>query len=335
MTMLLNKSPVACSKEERAQSNPTSLTPPSTPRHDTTAPSSQKLTVKIQNIHEALKRCTSLAPSDTVNDLLTRLVTLCIVPYDDSTTTSFFSHPGSNELCLSLRRICSEAEGELETFWAREITALAQQHQGALYKQFPSFSGCHCSTCGHGFAFANDFVAPKPSNLLSNFPYFKNYVDLSRLEGALLDTFLPSPPSGITFIGSGPLPLSSLCLLDRYPHGKAWNIDRDVTALAHSRKLSAVLGYGDRMQYLCADITSEGPGGDQAWTSSTAILLAALVGTDTKTKIYILSSLARKLSSGTIILVRSARGLRSVLYPVSPTSITLCLVPFRTVVSSL
>jgi nicotianamine synthase len=46
------------------------------------------------------------------------------------------------------------------------------------------------------------------------------------------------------------------------------------------------------------------------------VFLAALVGMDNETKMGILGSLARKLKRGTLVVARSARGLRSVLYPV-------------------
>lgn len=56
---------------------------------------------------------------------------------------------------------------------------------------------------------------------------------------------------------------------------------------------------------------------DTIWNDFPVVFLAALVGTETSSKLTILASLSRKLNPGTLVVARSARGLRSVLYPVS------------------
>lgn len=58
----------------------------------------------------------------------------------------------------------------------------------------------------------------------------------------------------------------------------------------------------------------EGKGTD--WASFDVLFLAALVGMDNGTKMGILASLARKMRPRALVVARSARGLRSVLYPV-------------------
>lgn len=153
---------------------------------------------------------------------------------------------------------------------------------------------------------------PGPS-LLNSFPYYQNYIDLSRLECCALEAFLPASPSKIAFIGSGPLPLTSLCMLDRYPDAKVHNIDRDLEALNVSEELCNQLGYGG-MKFAHEDITGAS---HVDWAAYEVVFLAALVGTDTESKIDILASLASKLKPGTLVVARSAQGLRSVLYPVS------------------
>lgn len=169
--------------------------------------------------------------------------------------------------------------------------------------------------------------------LLDLFPYYQNYIDLSRLECSTLEAYLPAAPKQIAFIGSGPLPLTSLCMLDRYPNAIAHNIDRDTSALRVSQRLCETLGYGKRMTFACEDasVEEEGPSDKQGivsepetcsfidtdWKSLEVVFLAALVGMETSTKLSILASLSRKLNPGTLVVARSARGLRSVLYPVS------------------
>ncbi|KAI8932306.1 hypothetical protein NX059_010502 [Plenodomus lindquistii] len=122
-------------------------------------------------------------------------------------------------------------------------------------------------------------------------------------------------------MGSGPLPLTSLCVLDRYPDAAVHNIDRDVHALKVSRELCAQLGYGERMSFACEDVKDGGMQGKNSkertdWQSFDVVFLAALVGMTSHQKIAILETLARKFKPGTVIIARSAKGLRSVLYPV-------------------
>lgn len=134
------------------------------------------------------------------------------------------------------------------------------------------------------------------------------------MECSTIEAFLPSPPSKIAFIGSGPLPLTSLCFLDRYPNAQVHNVDRDASALQVSESLCKRLGYGKRMSFACEDITEVSSNAE--WQSCQVVFLAALVGTDTYTKLNILKSMVKKLVPGTLVVARSAQGMRSVLYPV-------------------
>ncbi len=158
-------------------------------------------------------------------------------------------------------------------------------------------------------------------DLLNLFPYYQNYIDLSRIECATLSAFLPSSTSGprnFAFIGSGPLPLTSLCILDIYPTASVHNIDRDSAALQASQALCNRLPHAGKMSFACTDVSSDDVASAKStdWKSFDVVFLAALVGMDTHSKLAILESLARKLRPGALVVVRSAKGLRSVLYPV-------------------
>ncbi|KAG9194046.1 hypothetical protein G6011_04081 [Alternaria panax] len=274
------------------------VTPPVTP--NTTSSAAHQLVSEIRNIYTVLSEISSLAPSDQVNSLLTRLVNLCVVPYSAEFTAYFFRIPGIESLCSNLRPLCSEAEGELERFWAKHMIN-------------------HFST-----------RQQRPSSVLQTFPYYQNYVDLSRLECATIEAFLPTPPTKIAFIGSGPLPLTSLCFLNRYPDAHVHNVDRDASALFVSERLCKTMGYYDeRMSFACEDITLESTQSEPGWQSCEVIFLAALVGTDTHTKLTILKSMARKLAPGTLVVARSAQGMRSVLYPILELSDDLQSVGFE------
>jgi nicotianamine synthase len=152
-------------------------------------------------------------------------------------------------------------------------------------------------------------------HLLHAFPYHQNYIDLSRLECSTLEGFLSHPPTNVAFIGSGPLPLTSICMLDRYPNVRVCNIDRDAEALRASQELCSALGNARRMSFACEDIALPSTSGTD-WSSFDVVFLAALVGMDTGSKLDILTALAGRMGPGSLVVARSAWGLRGVLYPV-------------------
>ncbi|EMD95516.1 hypothetical protein COCC4DRAFT_122548 [Bipolaris maydis ATCC 48331] len=262
------------------------VTPPVTPNGISAAV--HQLVAEIRDIHSRLSELSSLAPSYQVNTLLTRLVNLCVVPYSAEFTAYFFNISGVEQLCDKLRPICSEAEGELEKF-----------HTERMLKELDTIQ-----------------EAASITTILQSFPYYDNYVDLSRLEASLINAFASSPPTSIAFIGSGPLPLTSLCFLSQYPNAHIHNVDRDATALRLSAALCTKLGFSQRMSFTNEDITQEGPETQVSWTESQVVFLAALVGTDTRSKLEILRDLAARLQPGCLVVARSARGMRSVLYPI-------------------
>lgn len=274
--------------EPSIQEHDDALTPPRTPTAATTA--AYQLFAQIQSIHEELIELPSLAPNTKINALLTQLVGMCIQPCSTECLTELFHIKNMSKLCGSLRSICATAEGELERYWATRIVEATK---------------------------VSDRPAP---DHLHTFPYYQNYIDLSRLECCTLEAFLPSPPKHVAFIGSGPLPLTSLCMLDRYPDARVHNIDRDVSALQISRELCERLGYG--MTFSCEDVSVDGNGsgtvesGSSMWQTFDVVFLAALVGMDAASKLAILSSMVQRVRPGTLVVARSAQGLRSVLYPI-------------------
>lgn len=94
-------------------------TPPRTPTTVTSA--AHVLLEEMRHIHNTLSGLPSLAPGAEVNALLTRLVSLCILPYDQGFITEFFDIEDTRTMLSQLRALCAVAEGELEAFWARKI----------------------------------------------------------------------------------------------------------------------------------------------------------------------------------------------------------------------
>lgn len=70
------------------------------------------------------------------------------------------------------------------------------------------------------------------------------------------------------------------------------------------------------MSFSCEDVSPNPATKATEWSQFDVVFLAALVGMDTASKVPILAHLARKLKPGTLVVARSAQGLREVLYPV-------------------
>jgi nicotianamine synthase len=94
------------------------------------------------------------------------------------------------------------------------------------------------------------------------------------------------------------------------------NIDRDASALTVSCALTEKLGHSDRMTFACEDAT-DASGGQTDWDALDVVFLAALVGMQSSEKVGVLRGLRQRLRVGTLVVCRSARGMRGVLYPVS------------------
>lgn len=211
------------------------------------------------------------------------------------------THPRIRRILPSLRRISSDSEYCLEAYWNSHIVTRAQDPKDAL-------------------------------QLLKSFPYFQNYVELARMELCSLYAIEPVLPSRVAFLGSGPLPLTSMCLLRSLRDGLipqqaapmfddgqegqgplVVNIDHDANALVSSTILCEKLGsWSQGMAFQCSDASSALDLG-----SFDVTIIAALVGVTQQEKEDIIISVAQRMRPGALMVVRSAHGLRTVLYPVS------------------
>uniref|UniRef100_A0A0D3FHK8 Nicotianamine synthase n=1 Tax=Oryza barthii TaxID=65489 RepID=A0A0D3FHK8_9ORYZ len=133
------------------------------------------LVEKIAGLHAAISKLPSLSPSAEVDALFTDLVTACVPasPVDVAKLG-----PEAQAMREELIRLCSAAEGHLEAHYADMLAAF-----------------------------------DNPLDHLARFPYYGNYVNLSKLEYDLLVRYVPGiAPTRVAFVGSGPLPFSSLVL---------------------------------------------------------------------------------------------------------------------------
>lgn len=155
-------------------------------------------------------------------------------------------------------------------------------------------------------------------NPLSLFPYYKNYLDLSRLELNALLAITPKPPTAIAFLGSGPLPLTSICLATllhpKTPSLRILNVDYDAAAIDVSARLCATLpGPQSAVQeFVCASATD----GAVELATFDVVYVAALVGMSAEEKEEVVRRVVKKMKRDALVVLRSAHSLRGLLYPV-------------------
>ncbi|CAD6222379.1 unnamed protein product [Miscanthus lutarioriparius] len=232
---------------------------------------------KISGLAAAIGKLPSLSPSPEVNALFTELVTACI---PRSTVDVERLGPELQEMRGRLIRLCADAEGLLEAHYSDLLAAF-----------------------------------DNPLEHLSLFPYFNNYILLSQLEHGLLARHVPGPsPSRVAFVGSGPLPLSSLVLAARHLPGASFD-NYDICGDANERARRLVRGDG-ALQARMAFRTSDVADVTRDLASYDAVFLAALVGMAAEEKARVVEHLGRHMAPGAALVVRSAHGARGFLYPV-------------------
>lgn len=236
----------------------------------------QQLVNNVNELYKRLIKLESLHPSTAVNNLFTQLVLLCTPP---SAIDVRALNEADQEMRSKLICLCGEAEGLLEI------------HYSAILGRFPD-----------------------PVENLSAFPYYNNYRKLARLEfGMMMDNGVPVPEH-LAFVGSGPLPLTTLVLATEHmPSTRFHNYDLDPVANAvASRLVAARPELSQRMAFhTCNVMDAAGRLPDYE-----VVFLAALVGMDTRGKTEVIRHLAEHMAPGAFLLLRSAHGARGFLYPV-------------------
>ncbi|TLS27034.1 hypothetical protein PpBr36_04880 [Pyricularia pennisetigena] len=256
------------------------------------------IATEILNTYDALQAQDSLEPSPKVNELLTNLVGLCASSQDERVVNMVLGSKPLRRVLLELREMCSTAEFHLEYHWSKRIHSREEA----------------CDSSG--------VWEPDAWDRLRAFPYFGNYEELVRIELSAIFTVLHAPPAKIAYIGSGPLPLTSFCLLQALTEGpNPWgssspieilNIDRSADAVATSKALAQDLGLVEKgMQFTVSDADDE----KLDLSGFPVVCLAALVGATQSEKEDLLCSIASRMDAGALLVTRSAWGLRKCLYP--------------------
>lgn len=173
----------------------------------------------------------------------------------------------------NLQRICSLSEYELESYWANKIVK-----------------------------------SKSPSNILKKFPYFSNYVKLTKMELYSLVSSSEHKNHSILFIGGGPLPLTSIILATN--HDKRITIlEKDINAFNISKKVIGKLNLSKMINIVNVDATYF-----DSYHKYNVIVVAALAGISKNSKELILRKIKENSSKETHILARSSWGSRKILY---------------------
>ncbi|KAI3509379.1 hypothetical protein L1887_24609 [Cichorium endivia] len=237
------------------------------------------LVEKVCEIYHKIIKLDTLKPSNDVNRLFIELVNTCIPPSSINIATL----PANiQEIRSKLIKLSGEAEGHLEA---------------------------HFSTILGSF--------PNPLHHLNEFPYYSNYLKLSRIEFDILTkhySALGQAPKRLAFVGSGPLPLTSIVLAsyhlkDTIFHN--YDIDSSANVMA-SHLVSSDPDLSKRMVFHTANIMDV----RDELKEYDVIFLAALVGMDIDEKVKVIDHLAKYMAPGALLMLRSAHGARVFLYPV-------------------
>lgn len=144
----------------------------------------------------------TFTPNPHVNKVMTTLVDSIV--YDTATIFSSIDPL----IQSNIRKICSDAETEMEKFWAQHI-----------------------------------ITSPDPQMALQAFPYMDNYIELTQRElhlvsksGLVLDR-----SHSVLMIGSGPLPLSAF-EIHRQSGARVDHVDSSLAAIDLCRGVSSRLG---------------------------------------------------------------------------------------------
>nr|DAD33127.1 TPA_asm: hypothetical protein HUJ06_011978 [Nelumbo nucifera] len=237
----------------------------------------ETLVQKICEIYHQISKLESLKPSKDVNTLFTQLVLTCI---PESSIDVDKLCENVQDIRSKLIRLCGEAEGLLESH----------------YSTILGFSG------------------DNPIHHLNIFPYYNNYLKLSQLEFNILTGHCTHLPTQVAFVGSGPLPLTSIVLASLHLRTATfhnYDIDPSANSLAH-RLVSSDSDLSNRMFFHTTDIMTV----SSSLRDYDVVFLAALVGMDKQEKTRIIDHLAKHMAPGSLLMLRSAHGARAFLYPV-------------------
>jgi nicotianamine synthase len=143
--------------------------------------------------------------------------------------------------------------------------------------------------------------------LRQRYPFYQQYWRATALEFNAAAAFLEHPAKRVLLAGSGPLPLTSIVMAERFDV-TVDNLDIEPEANAIAEDLVQRLGLSGRLGFISDDVARAEnlEGYDIVW-------LAALAGSS-RDKRRILRQLRTRMRPGSVLAVRTATQLRSLLY---------------------
>lgn len=148
----------------------------------------------------------------------------------------------------------------------------------------------------------------QPRQELARFTFYENYSDLMRLEYATLSSLNPCLRTALV-VGAGPLPITALFLSRDYRLTTTL-VDKDADALRLGASVLQALDLAPARTAFCTDILDF-----TAMAEYDFIHLAALAGVESETKAQIIAHLLQWMRPEAFLLLRTAEGLRTLLYP--------------------
>ncbi|POS86192.1 hypothetical protein EPUL_003296 [Erysiphe pulchra] len=237
---------------------------------------------KILFLHGQMVSLRQSGSTSEIGDLFSELRLICIRSVDDR----ILENPRILEVISDLRGFCSDIETNLEKEWGLKAAGDESSTQEEVCARIRAY------------------------------PYFETYVRLIRAELSAMQSVKMEPIKKIAFIGSGAMPLTSLCLIGRLTDTPTnisiLNVDRDAEGLEISKTICERLGSkAQGMEFCLAEA-----GSSLELYDYDAVYLAALVGTTQEQKEDLLEQVTSKMRPGALLVTRGGRKLRSLIYTV-------------------
>ncbi len=147
-----------------------------------------------------------------------------------------------------------------------------------------------------------------PQQTMETFLYYHHYRTLVEREMRLFQSLTKRLPSHVVFLGSGPLPLTAILLAQNFGV-QVTLVDRDDEAIALSGKVIDALQLSSYIHAVKADAMNYAD-----YRGVDMVLVAGLIEKSQAGEAELYRQLFQSISLETIVLIRSAKDARTLLY---------------------